>query len=142
MVYKRASQNIMTKYFFSLPTSSVSRPLTTPTAKVKRDEFLASDLKQGDIVAALWQCLDEGGVDKYFLGEVSKVAHLERRFSVTSLSDGALFDYSWDDEEMTKILKVNDVKFGDLFKACGRHIVGRPLLFRDIVDDNRDDNRF
>ena len=54
VVYKRASQNVMTKYFFSLPTSSVSRPLTTPTAKVKRDEFLASDLKQGDIVAALW----------------------------------------------------------------------------------------
>ena len=65
MVYKRASQNVMTKYFFSLPTSSVSRPLTTPTAKVKRDEFLASDLKQGDIVAAQWQCRDEGGVDKY-----------------------------------------------------------------------------
>jgi hypothetical protein len=35
---------------------------------------------------------------------------------------------------MTKILKVNDVNFGDLFKACGRHVVGRPLLFRDIAE--------
>ena len=43
-------------------------------------------------------------------------------------------DYSWDDEEMTKILKVNDVKFGDLFKACGRHVVGRPLFFRDTAN--------
>ena len=62
-VYERASQNDKTKYFFSLPTSSVSRLLVTPTAKVKRAEFLTSDLKQGDIVAALWQCSDEGGGD-------------------------------------------------------------------------------
>ncbi|CAL6327613.1 unnamed protein product [Bathycoccus prasinos] len=106
--------------------------VVTPMAEVKRNEFLVSNLKPGDIVAAPWRCEDESEVEKYYFGEVDGT---EKKLSVTFFSDGESTDYSWDDQETTKILKVNDIKAGDLFKTCGSRVVGRRLFFRDTTDD-------
>lgn len=69
------------------------------------------------------------------MGEVGEVDQTGRKLSVSSFSDSVSVDYSWDDQETTKILKVNDVNAGDLFKTCGPHVVGRHLFFRDATDD-------
>jgi len=134
-VLRRATQNPRTSYFFSLPTSSVSRLAVAPVPKAKRGLFLASDLNQGDIVAAPWQCSDEPGVEQYFLGEVGSVNRSERKLSVTFLTDNVPSDYSWDDPETGKILRVNDAKTGSLFKTCGPRVVGRRLFFRSAADN-------
>ena len=117
-VLRRATQNPRTSYFFSLPTSSVSRLAVAPVPKAKRGLFLASDLNQGDIVAAPWQCSDEPGVEQYFLGEVGSVNRSERKLSVTFLTDNVPSDYSWDDPETGKILRVNDAKAGAFSKRA------------------------
>ena len=72
-VLRRAKQNPRTSFFFSLPTSSVSRIVAAPVPKAKLGIFPASDLHQGDIVAAPWECTDEPGAVQYFLGEVRNV---------------------------------------------------------------------
>ena len=54
---------------------------------------------------------------------------------MTFLSDNLLSDYSWDDPETGKMLRVNDAKTGGLFKTCGPHVVGRRLFFRSATDD-------
>ena len=84
---------------------------------------------------APWRCTDESGVEKYYLGEVGEVDGTEKKVSISFFSDGKSVDYSWNDQETTKILKVNDVNAGDLFKTCCTHIVGRRLFFRDATDD-------
>ena len=128
VLYQRAAKHKKTKFFFPLPTSSVSRLVVAPTTNVKRGEFLAYDLKPGDIIAAPWQLNDVSGGETYLLGEVGETGE---KLSATFLSDGLSSDYFWDDQEMTRILKVNDVNTGDLFKTCGTHVIGRRLFYRD-----------
>lgn len=119
------------KKFFSLPASSVSRFVVAPMAKIKRDEFLASNLKADDIVAAPWRYVDESDTEEFFLGEVVETEKL----SMTFFSDRKPFDYLWNDKEMTNILKGNDINAGDCFRACSAHAVGRRLFFRNATDD-------
>lgn len=121
-----------TEFFFSLPTSSVSRSIVAPTTDVKRGEFLASDIKPGDIIAAPWNLNDVSGGETYLLGEVGswKLEAEKQTLSVTYFSDVVAADYQWDDPELTRILKVNDVNTGDLFKTCGTHVIGRRLFYR------------
>lgn len=64
---------------------------------------------------APWECKDEPGVEQFFLGEVGKVDEAEKILSISFFSDGKSVDYSWNDQETTKILKVNDVNAGVLF---------------------------
>ncbi|CAL6331541.1 unnamed protein product [Bathycoccus prasinos] len=129
---KLATQNEKTKYFFSLPPSSVSRMVVTPAAKLKRGEVHVSTLAQGNIVAAPYEFVDQPGVEHYLLGEVGKVTEAEKTLSITFFSDGESADYSWYDpkttKETTKILKVNDDTAGDLFKTCGALAIGRCLF--------------
>jgi len=61
---KLATQNENTKYFFSLPPSSVSRLVVTPAAKPKRGEHDVSTLAQGNIVAAPYEFVDQPGKRK------------------------------------------------------------------------------
>ena len=95
-----------------------------PAVKPKRGEVHVSALAQGDIVAAPWKFVDQPGVEQYLLGEVGKVDEAEKTLSITFFSDGEPADYSWSDpkttKETTKILKVNDVTAGDLFKRAVR----------------------
>jgi hypothetical protein len=131
---KRASQNDKTKYFFSLPPSSVSRLVVTPAAKPKcgEREVHVSTLAQGNIVAAPYEFMDQPGVEHYLLGEVGKADVAEKALSITFFSDGESADYSWHDQkttiETTKILTVNDVTAGVLFKTCGALAIGRRLF--------------
>jgi len=127
---KLATQNEKTKYFFSLPPSSVARLVVTPAAKPKRGEHEVhvSTLAQGDIVAAPCEFVDQPGVEHYLLGEVGKADEAEKTLSITFFSDGESADYSWYDQETTKILKVNDVEAGALFKTCGALAIGRCLF--------------
>ena len=109
--------------------------LQSPRPASLGERSLASDLHQGDIVAAPWECTDEPGAVQYFLGEVRNVNRSERKLSVTFLTDNVLSDYSWDDPETGKMLRVNDAKTGGLFKTCGPHVVGRRLFFRSATDN-------
>ena len=126
-VHERAVQNERTKFFFSLPPSSVSR-LVTPAARPKRGEVLFSALTQGDIVAAPYELVDQSGVEHYLLGEVGKADVVEKTLSIHFFSDGESDDFSWRDQDTTNILKVNDVTAGDLFKTCGALAIGRRLF--------------
>ena len=76
--------------------------------------------------------MDQPGVEHYRLGEVGKADEAEKTLSITFFSDGEAADYSWYDpkttKETTKILKVNDVTAGDLFKTCGALAIGRCLF--------------
>ena len=135
-VRERATQNEKTKFFFSLPPSSVSHLVVTPAAKPKRDVHV-STLAQGNIVAAPWECEDEPGVEQYFLGEVGKVDEAEKTLSISFFSDGKSADYSWNDQETTKILKVNDVNAGVLFKTCGALVVDRRLFLGQTKNPER-----
>jgi len=122
---KRVTQNEETKFFFSLPPSSVSRLVVTPAAKPKRGEVHVSTLAQGNIVAAPYEFVDQPGVEHYLLGEVGKADEAQKTLSITFFSDGESADYSWYDQETTNILEVNDVTAGDLFKTCGALAIGR-----------------
>ena len=79
-VRERVTQNAKTKFFFSLPTSSVSRLVVIPAPKPKRGEHEVhvSALAQGDIVAAPYELADQSGVEHYLLGEVEKSTRLRR----------------------------------------------------------------
>ncbi|CAL6339104.1 unnamed protein product [Bathycoccus prasinos] len=123
-----ATQNEKTKYFFSLPPSSVSRLVVTPAARPKRGEVLVSALAQGDIVAAPYELADQSGLEHYLLGEVGKADEVEKTLSIKFFSDGKWDDFSWYDQETTNILKVNKVTAGDLFKTCGALAIGRDLF--------------
>jgi hypothetical protein len=132
-LHARAMSHEKTSFFFSLPTSSVSRLVVAPTTNAKRgEEFLVSDLKQGDIVAAPWQLGDVSEGETYLLGEVGEA---REKFSATFFSDGLSSTYSWDDRETTKILKVNDINTGELLTTCGTHVIGRRLFIRDALVD-------
>lgn len=124
--------NIIAMRFFSLPPSSVSRLVVTPAARSKRGEVHVSTLAQGNFVAAPYKFVDQPGVEHYLLGEVGKADVAEKALSITFFSDGESADYSWHDQETTKettkILKVNDVTAGDLFKTCGALAIGRCLF--------------
>ena len=125
---KLATQNEKTKYFFSLPPGARS---TSPLSH-KETSVHVSTLAQGNIVAAPYEFVDQPGVEHYRLGEVGKADEAEKTLSITFFSDGEAADYSWYDpkttKETTKILKVNDVTAGDLFKMCGALAIGRCLF--------------
>ena len=57
--------------------------------------------------------------EQYLLGEVQ----VENFFS-----DGESDNFPWHAQDTTKILKVNDVTAGDLFKTCGALAIGRSLF--------------
>ena len=129
-VRERVTQNEKTKFFFSLPTSSVSRLVVIPASKPKRGEHEVhvSALAQGDIVAAPYNLADQPGVEHYLLGEVGKVDEVEKTLSINFFTDGESDDFPWHAQDTTKILKVNDVTAGDLFKTCGALAIGRSLF--------------
>ncbi len=77
-VRKRARQIEKTKFFFSLPTSSVSHLIVPPAVNAKRGKVHVSTLAQGNIVAAPWKCDDEPRVEQYFLGEVGDIDETEQ----------------------------------------------------------------
>ena len=62
------------------------------------------------------------------LGEVGKADEVEKTLSIKFFSDGKWDDFSWYDQDTTKILKVNDVTAADLFKTCGTLAIGRDLF--------------
>jgi len=137
VLHARAMSQKKTNFFFSLPTSSVSRLVVAPTTNAKRgEEFLVSDLELGDIVAAPWQLGDVSEGVTYLLGEVGEVR--ENHLSATFFSDGRPSAYSWDDRETTKILKVNDINTGELLTTYGTHVIGRSLFIRsDLADPEK-----
>ncbi|CAL6332769.1 unnamed protein product [Bathycoccus prasinos] len=79
-----------------------------------------------DLGAANPEKLDEPATVNYYLGEVGEVVGAENKLPISFFSDGVSTDYLWDDQESMKILKVNDVNAGDLFKTCGAEHVANP----------------
>jgi hypothetical protein len=72
--------------------------------------------------------VDQSGVEHYLLGEVGKADEVEKTLSIKFFSDDKWDDFSWSDQDATKVLKVNDVTAADLFKTCGALAIGRALF--------------
>jgi len=79
-------QHERTKFFFSLPTSSVSHfvPELSPKPKIKRQEVCVSRFKPGDIFAVPFVSSDVPGVSVLYLGEVVEAAKVLSSYFFTT----------------------------------------------------------
>ena len=134
-VRERAEQNERTKFFFDLPTSSVTRlvpegPPGSPKSKLKSNEIRVSRLESGDIVAVPRASSTTSGVSEFFLGEVVSAV---KTLDIVLCDDGKTVERDLRDPEIARYLRVNDLNTGQLLKAVGPHIVNRQFFYRSAV---------